>query len=417
MEYPLKIAGAAMAGSLEPLEANAADRFARRFARRPGVIGVAPGRVELLGNHTDHNRGLVLSAAIDRNTYVPAARNGSGVVRVWSENLGAEDQFELAALAPLSRGAWPNYVRGVVHALRSAGLAVHGFDALIMGDVPLGGGLSSSASLECAAARAIIGLFDAGSRPELDGMRLAELLRQAENRYAGVHCGVLDHFSSLFGQSGHALYLDCDTLDHETVRLGTRPPAIVVCDSRAPRELAKGKYNERRAECEAASDFLHRMNPQMPCGTVRSLRDVPLRLFLEQQTWFDPLLARRARHVLTENQRVLTGLELLRRSGDLRGFGQLMLESHRSSRDDFDNSSPELELLIDLASTLPGFLGGKLSGAGWGGCTVNLVDSSYAQPFSQALGEAYERRTGIRPSVMICTAASGARVIALERER
>jgi galactokinase len=186
-----------------------------------------------------------------------------------------------------------------------------------------------------------------------------------------------------------------------------------VCDSGAPRELAKGKYNERRAECQAASDYLHRMNPQLACGETRSLRDIPLRLFLEHQSQLDPAVARRARHVLTENQRVLTGLELLRRSGDVRGFGALMLESHRSSRDDFQNSSPELDLLIDIASQRPGFLGGKLSGAGWGGCTVNLVEPARAEVFAEAVREQYARRSSLAASVLICRAARGAHCVNL----
>jgi galactokinase len=381
--------------------------------RIPQVFGFAPARVELLGNHTDHNRGLVLSVAIDRYTCVAAAPNQDERVRVWSENFAGGDEFAPASIVPLPRGSWANYVRGVVAALADSGVVVHGFDAALIGDVPVGGGLSSSASLECAVAMAVLGLFGAGPGLQPDGMHLAELIKQAEHRYAGVACGVLDQFSSLFGKAGHALYLDCDTLQHEAVPLGSDPPAIVVCDSNAPRELAKGKYNERRAECEAASEALHRLNPTLPRGEVPSLRDVPMHVFLDQQSLLEPVPARRARHVLTENQRVMTGRELLRRSGDVRGFGELMLESHRSSRDDFENSSPELDLLIELASRQPGFIGGKLSGAGWGGCTVNLVDQQHADSFAQSISEQYSQRTGRSASVMICHAADGANVVRL----
>ncbi len=398
---------------LEKLQSFAAQVFEESFRRPPDWLGVAPGRVELLGNHTDHNRGLVLSAAIDRFTCVAVAANDSHDVSVFSLALASDDSFAVPTIVPLPRSSWSNYVRGAIAALIDAGVVVHGFDAAIVGNVPLGGGLSSSASLECATAMAVLGLFGGGPGLQPEGMRLAELLKQAEHRFAGVQCGVLDQFSSLFGKAGHALYLDCDTLQHETVTLGANPPAIVVCDSNAPRELAQGKYNERRAECESASEALHRLTPTLPLGDVPSLRDIPMHVFLAQQSLLEPVATRRVRHVLTENQRVMTGRELLRRSGDVRGFGPLMLESHRSSRDDFENGSCELDLLIDLASRQPGFIGGKLSGAGWGGCTVNLVEPQHADSFAQAVADEYSRRTGLTASVMICHAAAGANAVRL----
>ena len=401
----------------------AINSFDKRYGTRrkplsyaPKALVTAPGRVELLGNHTDHNRGLVISAAIDRFTAVAAAPNGSMQVLSWSDTLGQPDMFEISSFSPLPRGSWANYVRGPVAALIDSGVVVHGFNAAIASDVPLGGGLSSSASLECAVAVAVLEMFGGGPGLQPEGMQLAELLKQAEHRFAGVQCGVLDQFSSLFGKADHALYLDSDTLQHETVPLGSNPPAIVVCNSNAPRELAKGKYNERRAECEAASEALHRLNPTLPRGEVPSLRDIPMHVFLDQQSLLEPVPARRARHVLTENQRVMTGRELLRRSGDVRGFGQLMLESHRSSRDDFENSSFELDLLIELASRQPGFLGGKLSGAGWGGCTVNLVDPPHAESFARSVADEYLRRTGLTTSVMICLAAAGANAVRLDKK-
>lgn len=397
----------------ETLSSRTSAAFGSRFSCLPNLLGLAPARVELLGNHTDHNRGLVLAAAIDRFTCVAAAPNESLTVRVWSETLGEQDDFEVPSVSPLPRGSWSNYVRGAVSALIDSGVVVHGFNAAVVSDVPLGGGLSSSASLECAVAMAVLGLFGSGPGLQPEGMELAELLKQAEHRFAGVQCGVLDQFASLFGKAGHALYLDCDTLQHVTVPLGSNPPAIVVCDSNAPRELAKGKYNERRAECEAASEALHRLNPTLPRGEMPSLRDIPMHVFLDQQSLLEPMPARRARHVLTENQRVMTGRELLRRSGDVHGFGQLMLESHRSSRDDFENSSFELDLLIDLASRQPGFLGGKLSGAGWGGCTVNLIEPHHSESFAQSISDQYSQRTGLTSSVMICHAADGANFVRL----
>ncbi len=402
-----------MPNLLADLRNRTTAAFERRLGRQPTVLGVAPGRVELLGNHTDHNRGLVLAAAIDRFTCVAAMPNASLLARVSSESIGQADEFDVSAIAPLPGGHWSNYVRGAVAALAESGMAVRGFDAAIVSDVPIGGGLSSSASLECAVAMAVLGMFGRDAAVDPAGMQLAEFLQRGEHRFAGVQCGILDQFSSLFGRESHALYLDCETLQHDAVPLGADPPAIVVCDSRAPHELAKGKYNERRAECEAASQFLHRLNPTLPTGTTPSLRDIPMHIFVDQQRLLEPIPARRARHVLTENQRVMTGRELLRRSGDVRGFGQLMLESHRSSRDDFENSSPELDLLIDIASRQPGFLGGKLSGAGWGGCTVNLVEPPNTESFARSVADEYFRRTGLTASINICVAAPGATFVRL----
>jgi galactokinase len=401
---------------LEALREQSIGLLAEYFSRKHAVLGVAPARVELLGNHTDHNRGLVLASAIDRFACVAAAPNGSSRVRVHTKSLGERDEFDVTSVSPLARGSWANYVRGAVAALVESGVSVGGFDAVIVSNVPLGGGLSSSASLECGVAMAALGLFGGGPGIDRAGMALAELLQRAEHRFVGVQCGILDQFSSIFGKAGHALFLDGDTLEHEALPLGSPPPAIVVIDSGVPRELAKGKYNERRAECEAASEALHRLNPTLPRGEVPSLRDIPMHVFLDQQSLLEPLPARRARHVLAENQRVMTGRELLRRSGDVRGFGQLMLESHRSSRDDFENSSPELELLIELASRQPGFIGGKLSGAGWGGCTVNLVEPKHAESFARPVADEYLRRTGLTASVMICHAADGASVVRLDKK-
>jgi galactokinase len=367
--------------------------------------------VELLGNHTDHNGGLVLSAAIDRTTCVAAVSNKTDRVRVWSENMRSGDDFTIPHIDPLSRGSWPNYVRAAVAGLIEAGVAVGGLDAAIVSDVPLGGGLSSSASLECAMAMAVVGLFGESCSRCPAGMELAELLQRFEHRMVGVACGILDQFSSIFGRYGHALFLNCDTLDNDSTPLGTNPPAIVVCDSGVARQLATGKYNERRNECDAALESIRQL-----CGGGRayhSLSDLLLPEFLECQDKLNPVLARRVRHVLTENDRVLRGFQLLQQSGDIYGFAQLMFHSHQSSREDFENSSNELDALVEIASHLPGCLGAKLSGAGWGGCTVNLVEPDHTAAFARSLLQEYSQRSGIQPKVMICHAADGARAIRL----
>ncbi|MBX6315464.1 MAG: galactokinase, partial [Isosphaeraceae bacterium] len=235
-------------------------------------------------------------------------------------------------------------------------------------------------------------------------LRLAQVLRRSENEFVGVASGLLDQFSSLFGRAGHALMLDCRSLGFERLPLGDPPPAIVVCDSKTSRRLADGMYNQRRAECErVVAHFRERKGGDR----IASLRDVSLDALQADWDRLDPVGRLRARHVLTENERVRRGAEALR-AGDLAAFGRLMTASHASSREDFANSSPALDALIEVAQAAPGFLGGKLSGAGWAGCTVNLVRADQADAFVAAVLDGYARHTGTEPTIHICHAAEGA---------
>ena len=387
--------------------------FVETFGAAPLVAGRAPGRVELLGNHTDYNGGLVLAAAIDRATVVVGRAVPGVEARVRSANLGGTDTYSPAGLHP-SAGAgddsWGRYVRGVTWAVgQAAGPIRGGFEAALAGDVPIGAGLSSSASLQAAFAlflagadlATIPGANDAGGP---DRLALAQTLRRSENEFVGVASGLLDQFSVLFGRADHAFILDCLTLDHELLPLGHPAPAIVVCDSKTSRRLADGMYNVRRAECERVVEYFRARRPDAP---VRFLRDVTLDGLLDDWDALDPVGRLRARHVLTENDRVARGAEVLK-AGDVRAFGALMSASHASSRDDFANSSPALDALIAAAEASPGFLGGKLSGAGWAGCTVNLVEPDRAEAFAEAVRAGYAARTGLVPDVHICHAADGA---------
>jgi galactokinase len=397
------------------LEARASAGFTAQFGPAPAAIGIAPGRVELLGNHTDYNGGLVMAVAIDRFTVVMGRGVPGKDCRVGAVNFASSDAFSLDGLDRGEGGAWPNYVKGVVWAIQEwtgAALAA-GFDSVIAGDVPLGAGLSSSASLQAAVAFFLIqtGIVAGQTSGRFEGddsdparMELAQVLRRSENAYVGVASGLLDQFSSLFGRSGHALYLDCRTLEHARLPLGDPGPAIIVCDSRTSRRLADGMYNRRRAECESVvAYFQERNGPE----TVKLLRDVSLAELEENWGRLDPVGRRRARHVLTENERVTRGAEALR-SGRLDEFGRLITASHASSRDDFENSSPALDALVESAEQAPGFLGGKLSGAGWAGCTVNLVEAGLADDFAEAVRAGYARSQGVAPDVHVCHAAEGA---------
>ena len=395
--------------TLSQVEEQAVSAFAGVFGAGPGlVLARAPGRVELLGNHTDYNGGLVLAAAVDRFTAVAGRATPGGLARFRSVNFGADDAFDPSAIEPGPEGTWGRYVRGVSWALRDdAGGWASGVEAALAGDVPLGAGLSSSASLQAALA---LFLLAAGAIPgrsaDLDDpgrMALARVLRRSENQFVGVASGLLDQFSVLFGRAGQALALDCRSLDYARVPLGDPAPAIVVCDSKTSRRLADGMYNRRRAECETVVTFFQ---GQKGADAVRSLRDVSPDDLESAWDRLDPVGRLRARHVLSENARVASGADRLR-AGDLAAFGRLMSASHASSRDDFANSSPALDALIEAAEASPGFLGGKLSGAGWAGCTVNLVDAGRADAFAEGVADGYARRTGAAPDVHVCRPAEG----------
>ena len=391
------------------LEASAAAAFRGAFGGLPSFAVRAPARVELLGNHTDYNGGLVLAAAIDRFTVVVGRPVAGPQARVRSANLEGSEAFAVDAIERGEAGSWGRYVRGVAWAVQEAmGPLADGFEAVIAGDVPLGAGLSSSASLQAATALFLLG---AGLVPGRSGalddpgrMELAKVLRRSENEFVGVASGLLDQFSVLFGRADHVLTLDCRSLAFERLPLGSPAPAIIVCDSKTSRRLADGMYDRRVAECTRVVDHFRE---RRGADAVKLLRDVSLEELDASWEKLDVVGRRRARHILTENERVRRGAGALR-SGDVATFGALMSASHASSRDDFENSSPALDDLIAAAEDAPGYLGGKLSGAGWAGCTVNLVVAGAAEDFAESVRAGYARRTGIVPDVHVCHAAEGA---------
>ncbi|APW61068.1 galactokinase [Paludisphaera borealis] len=404
------------------LEAVAVKVFAERYGSQPSVASCAPGRVELLGNHTDYNGGLVMAAAIDRYTTAVGLAQPTRDGQVYAVDFDGSHQFPLADITRGEVGTWPNYVKGVVWAIQEAldSELTSGFEVAIAGDVPLGAGLSSSASLQAAIA---FFLLQAGVAPgrtidqyvgddsDPARMDLAMVLRRSENAFVGVSSGLLDQFSSLFGKADHALFLDCQSLEFDRLPLGDPGPAIIVCDSKTSRRLADGMYNRRFAECQTIVSYFRDRDGG---DAVSLLRDVSLADL--ERCWddLDPIARKRARHVLTENERVRQGVSALK-AGDLVGFGRLISASHASSRDDFENSSPALDALVEAAESAPGFLGGKLSGAGWAGCTVNLVEADKAEAFAEAVAAGYSKRQGVTPDVHICRAAEGASSRSLAR--
>jgi len=379
---------------------RATQRFTQLYDRPPAVAATAPGRVELAGNHTDYNGGLVLPCAVDRYTVIVAAPRDDRSCRVFSMNLDDSVAFDVDDLQPDPQHGWGDYLKGVIDQLSRAGVKVAGFDACLVSNVPVAAGMSSSAALEVATAMAVQGLFGF----EMDRLDLAKLLQRAENEFVGVACGILDQFSSLFGTDGAVLYLDCRSLEHDVVPFAGPAPALVICDSVTSRSLADGMYNRRRAECEAAVAHFDRVLDR----PIASLRDVEWSEFVEHESELDPAPAARARHVLRENQRVLQAREAII-GGDLDALGRILLESHASSRDLFENSSPHLDALVELARAAPGCIGAKLTGGGWAGCTVNLVDPARVDAFVASVAEGYRGRFALTPDVYPCQAAGGAR--------
>jgi galactokinase len=403
-----------MPASWEALSARAHAAFTASFGGEAAAMGCAPGRVELLGNHTDYNGGLVMAAAVDRATVVVGRVTGDRQGRLHSVNFGETDAFSLDGIEPSPAGSWTRYARGVCWAVTGwCGRLTSGFEASIAGDVPLGAGLSSSASLQASIAWFLIqsGAVPGRSSDDFEGasgdelrMELAQVLRRSENEFVGVGSGLLDQFSSLFGRADCALFLDCATLAFERLPLGAPAPAIVICDSKTSRRLADGMYDKRRAECDRVTD---RFRERSLRPSEFTLSTVTIEQLEAEWDNLDPVGRKRARHVLTENERVRRGVGALK-SGDLAGFGRLMSASHASSRDDFENSSSALDALVEAAEAAPGFLGGKLSGAGWAGCTVNLVNAGCAHDFGESVRAGYARKIGSTPETHICRAAGAA---------
>jgi galactokinase len=378
--------------------------FERRFGSRPRVFR-APGRTNLIGEHTDYNDGFVLPVAIDRETTVAIAparigSPGKPTLRVHSEEFAETVEFDLRAASPSPRRHWSNYVRGVALMLEKSGYEIGATDLLIRSNVPIGAGVSSSASLEVAAAMAMASL---GGRkiPRLD---LARMCQRAENEFVGARCGIMDQFVACFGSAGHAVFLDCRSLEYALVAL---PPGVwlVLCNTMVKHEIAAGEYNARRGECESAVKLLASV---IPC--LRALRDVTPAQVDQYRELLPGTLFRRAKHVTTENARVMEARVALE-TGNFSDMGRLMKQSHESLRDDYEVSCGELDLMAQLAWKFEGCLGARMTGGGFGGCTINLVNAARVEEFSAYMKHGYEKTIGRPPEIYICESAGGAHEI------
>lgn len=388
------------AGPVGPVEARATAGFTLRYGRQPAGRWAAPGRVNLIGEHTDYNDGFVLPFALPHRTVVAAGAAPAGPDgprwRVWSEQTGESLSFDVPTLTPKAVTGWGAYVAGVVWVLREAGFDVPSADLAIASDVPLGAGLSSSAALEAAVLTALADLGGL-ALPVDDRPRLAQ---RAENEYAGVPCGIMDQSASIRCRADHALFLDCRSVEVEHVPfdLATAGLAILVIDSRAPHRHVTGEYAARRAACEAAAEALG----------VSALRDVAAAgLPAALARLGDPVIRRRVRHVVTENERVTRTVELLR-AGRVTEIGPLLTASHASMRDDFEITVPEVDTAVE-AALAAGAYGARMTGGGFGGCVLALVDAAAVESTAAAVTDAYARRGFAAPACFTARPGAGAR--------
>jgi galactokinase len=368
-------------------------------AASPDAVRIvrAPGRVNLIGEHTDYNDGFVLPIAIDLAISIAFVPTDDRRVALRLDADGDAAELDLAAI-PAASGGWMDYVAGTAWAMSDAGLPVRGFRGLLASDLPQGAGLSSSAALELASALALSG----GEEPPADRLTLARIAQRAENDYVGIRCGLMDQFASANGVEGAAMLLDCRSLDQRAIPLELDDVALAVTHSGSERRLEASAYNERRAQCEAAVAAIATRHPG-----IRSLRDVTPAMLDEAGDRMEPVLVRRARHVVEENARVLAAADAFE-ARDHSTVGRLFRESHASLHDLYEVSSPELDTLVDIAEAVPGVYGSRLTGAGFGGCTVTLVRRDAIPELTAAIEERFPARTGLLPRIFEVTPAAGA---------
>jgi galactokinase len=367
--------------------------FEERFGGPPALLARAPGRVNLIGEHTDYNDGFVLPMAIDRAVWIALRPRTDSKVVILSLDFHEEHGFDLAHLAS-SGTQWIDYVQAVAWVLQKRNRDLPGWEGVAAGDVPIGAGLSSSAALELAAARAFASL---GGMP-WEAREMALAAQRAENEWIGVQCGIMDQMISASGEEGHALLIDCRSLETRSVPVPAQT-AVVILDTSTRRGLVDSAYNDRRAHCEIAAEVLG----------VQALRDVDPVTFDARADELEPLIRRRARHVITENERTLRAAAALER-GDAEEMGRLMNASHASLRDDFEVSRRELDVMVELAQAHPACHGARMTGAGFGGCAVALVRRESAGEFARTVAAAYAQQTGLTPRLYVCSATAGASV-------
>ena len=376
------------------LQEKVANAFNERFSTEPTFITRAPGRVNLIGEHTDYNDGFVFPMAIDREMWIALRPRDDKEVHLTSIDYGDTAVFDLTNFSK-GESHWIEYVKGIAWKLQQNGYELNGWEGVMTGNIPRGSGLSSSAGLELASAYA----FTAVSDFTWNAVQMAQLSQQAENEWVGVNCGIMDQMISAVGEEGQAILIDCRSLETKSFPLPSGT-AVVVMDTATRRGLVDSAYNERRQQCEAAAQFFG----------VAALRDVSIAEFLEAADQLDKLTRKRARHVVTENQRTLNAARAMQLD-DAPLLGQLMHDSHISLRDDFEVSCKELDTMVTIAEIQESCYGARMTGAGFGGCAIALVNQFEVEDFVKTVAQEYEAQTNLKPAVYICQAPAGASLI------
>ena len=380
------------------------ELFAKNFGSKPIIIH-SPGRVNLIGEHTDYNDGFVLPAAIDKKIVMAMAPNSENLIRLVAADL-EQEKFETAISQTYenSDSGWPNYILGVVDQLQKSGFTVGGFDCIFGGDIPIGAGLSSSAALEGGVVSGLAELFDI----ELSRMEMAQLGQRAENQFVGVQCGIMDQFANLHGKAGSVIRLDCRSLEFTHYPFQRDDIAILLCDTNVRRELATSEYNIRRKQCEDGVKILQKFDP-----SVKSLRDVSEELLEMHKDEFDSVVYNRCRYVVEENRRVLDACNYLL-EGDIQSFGEKMVESHTGLRDLYEVSCRELDVLVEATEEIDEVLGSRMMGGGFGGCTINLVQENEIDRVIQRIKNHYEKEIGAPADFHIARISEGVSVKIIE---
>jgi galactokinase len=371
------------------------NAFIKRFSEPAELLVCAPGRVNLIGEHTDYNDGFVLPMAIDRSVWIALRPRNDRRVLISSLEMKTHGDFSLDDLHK-DGSDWYEYLKGVAWALKGSGYRLQGWEGVMSSDVPVGAGLSSSAAIEMATARA----FAQVTGFEWNPARMAQAGRKAENSWVGVSTGIMDQMASAACQEGHALFLDCRSLHYENIPLPVGV-AVVVLDTATRRGNVDSGYNERFQQCQTAARYFG----------VKALRDVSPKELTEKGKGLDEVVYRRARHVVMEDQRVLDAIEAMR-AGDVVKLGQLLDASHLSMRDDFEITNEALNIMVSIARPQPGCYGARMTGGGFGGCAMALVDAGKAEKFAGIVAHDYQAKTGLTPSVYVCHASQGAEVVA-----
>lgn len=388
------------------MEKSLSQSFEDIYQSSPEVLSFAPGRVNIIGEHTDYNLGYVLPAALNLRNYFLACRRQDEKVFLWAKNFKQKEEFSLQKISFSEKNHWANYIKGIFWILEKEGFNLQGIDGFIWGDIPLDAGLSSSAALEVSVICGLNALFKLGLGPE----KMALLAQKAENDFVGVKCGLMDQFISVLGEENKALYLDCETLRYELIplRLENTELGIFIYDSRVRRELAFSEYNKRRFEASSALDILKKYG-------VKSYKDMDLKMLEEKKEEMDEILYKRAKHITSENDRVKKAVEALK-NDDFLFLGELLFQSHESLRDYYEVSCPELDLLYETAKEFSGSFGARLTGAGFGGSGIALLEKAKISTFKEKIFQEAKKKRFIQPRLYQIEIGEGAKAYWLNKE-